>query len=229
MTDESKSTEVESMEVIQKRLTDNLERQRRATEAMRTTGIYASFKNANFKIDGQPIPNNKANIRVLAAIGERAYYEGEYDADQTQIPVCYALDDDAPHEQSSSPQSDACEDCEHNKWGSAARGRGKACREGARVIFVAAGLPLKSAPMVTAKIPVTSLKSVTNLTSRCSDAGKMTGEFVTEILVVEDKKSFFKVHFELKELTPNMDMAGLLNAQEKAYQLAMQPYPNMEE
>lgn len=224
-----KETGVESTDVIAQRLAENLERQRRATEAMRTTGIYASFKNANFKIDGQPVPNNKADIRVLSAIGERAYYEGEYDADQTQIPVCYALDDDVPHEQSSSPQSDTCEDCEHNKWGSASRGRGKACREGSRVIFVSASLPLKSAPMVTAKIPVTSLKSVTNLMSRCSDAGKMTGQFVTGIEVVEDKKSFFKVHFTLKELTTDLDMMTLLAAQDKAYQLNMTPYPSMEE
>lgn len=221
-------TEVESAEVIAARLKENLERQQRATAAMRTGGIYASFKNANFKIDGQPIPNNKADIRVLAAIGERAYYEGEYDADVAQVPVCYALDSDEPHEQSASPQSDKCETCEHNKWGSASRGRGKACREGARVIFSSANLDLENAPMVTAKIPVTSLKQVTALTSRCSDAGKLTGEFITEIKVVEDKKSFFKVFFELKEIKA-LPMALLLQKQEKAYQLAMEPYPSLEE
>lgn len=222
-------TEVESADVIAARLKENLERQARATAAMRTSGIYASFKNANFKIDGQPIPNNKADIRILAAIGERAYYEDEYDADQTQVPVCYALDSDKPHDESSSPQSAKCEDCEHNKWGSAARGRGKACREGARVIFTSANLPQENAPMITAKIPVTSLKSVTALTSRCSDAGKLTGEFITEIKVVEDKKSFFKVHFELKELAKAPPIQVLLGLQNKAYQLAMQPYPSLEE
>src|SRR4051812_43421452 len=113
MTEESKERAVESAEAIAKRLQDNIERQRKATAAMRTTGIFASFKNANFKIDGQAIPNNRADIRVLAAIGERAYYEGEFDADQTQVPVCYALDSDVPHDESKEPQSDACESCEH--------------------------------------------------------------------------------------------------------------------
>ncbi len=224
------STEVESADVIAARLKENLDRQARATAAMRTGGIYASFKNANFKIDGQAIPNNKADIRVLAAIGERAYYEGEYDADTAQVPVCYALDSDEPHEQSSAPQSDKCETCEHNKWGSASRGRGKACREGARVIFMSSNLDIANAPMITAKIPVTSLKSVTALTSRCSDAGKLTGEFVTEIKVVEDKKTFFKVFFELKEIKQvEGGMPALLQKQNKAYQLAMEPYPSLDE
>ena len=223
------SNEVESMDAIQKRLQENIERQRAATAAMRTTGVFCSFKNANFKIDGQAVPNNKADVRVLAAVGERAYYPGEYDADKTQVPVCYALDSDAPHDQAAEPQAKTCEECEHNKWGSAERGRGKACREGSRVIFVSANVPLKSAQMITAKIPVTSLKHVTALTSRIADAGKLTGEFITVIRVEEDKKSFFKVHFDLKEHTANMDMNELLNAQEKAYQLAMQPYPDLEE
>ncbi len=227
------TNEVESMESIQKRLQANIDRQRDATAAMRTTGIYASFKNARFKIDGQDIPNNKANVRILAAIGERSYYEGAFDADKAQVPNCYALDSDEPHDSAADPQSDTCADCQWNKWGTAldSQGKpakGKKCREGSRVIFIAANLPVDKAPMITAKIPVTSLKAVTNLTARCSDAGKLTGEFVTEMSVAEDKKSFFKVHLDLKEITPNMDMNLLLNAQERAYQLAMEPYPTFD-
>jgi hypothetical protein len=228
------TNEVESMEDIQKRLDANIERQRKATADMRTGGIYASFKNARLKIDGQDIPNNKADIRVLAAIGERAYYPGPFDADKSQVPTCYALDSGAPHDEAREAQAESCVDCAHNKWGTAvdSRGnpaRGKACREGARVIFISANLPVKSAPMITAKIPVTSLKTVTNLTERCSSAGKLTGEFVTELEVTEDKKSFFKVLMTLKNVTADINKLELLNAQERAYQLAMQPYPQLED
>ena len=94
--------------------------------------------------------------------------------------------------------------------------------------MVPAGIPLKNAPMYTAKIPVTSLNAVTTFVGRCQAAAKLMGEFVTTLSVSEDKKSFFKVHLTLKEHTPDMDINLLLNRQEEAYQLAMTPYPNLD-
>lgn len=229
------ANEMESMDVIKKRLEEQLERQREAANSMRTSGSYVSFKNANLKIDGQPIPNNRADVRVLAAISERAWYDGPFDSDNAQVPACYSLDDDSPHEDAADPQSDTCAECPKNKWGTAPPrpgsdkpGRGKACRESARIVIVPANVPLKTAPMSIAKIPVTSISTVTNFCDRCSQAGKLTGEFVTELSVVEDKKSFFKVHLTMKEYTSDLDQLLLVKQQEAAYQLAMQPYPTFE-
>jgi len=133
-----------------------------------------------------------------------------------------------PHLDSANPQADNCGDCPHNKWGSAARGKGKACREAARVIVIPANVPVASAQMYTAKVPVTSLSTVTSFTSRCGQANKLMGEFVTKLSVVEDKKSFFKVHLTPVEVTAEMDMAALVKAQDAAYNLAMTPYPSIE-
>ena len=218
---------------LQARLAAQLTRQQEAAQGLHTGGAYISFKNAQLKVDGQPIPNNTIETRVLAAIGERAYYANGFSADVVQVPDCYALDSTAPHAEARNPQSDLCGDCPHNAWGSAvdARGgkaRGKACREGARIIVVPANVPLKTAPMYTAKIPVTSLNTVTAFTSRCSQAGKLSGEFVTQLSVAEDKKSFFKVTLTLKDHTSDMDMTMLLTKQDQAYELAMQPYPTID-
>lgn len=229
------SNEVESMDVIKRRLEEQLERQAAAAASMRTTGSFITFKNATLKVDGQPVPNNTADVRVLAAISERAWYDGAYDPDQAQVPACYALDAADPHPEAREPQHDNCKECPKNKWGSAPPrpgstlpGKGKACREGARIIVVPAGIPLKSAPMYMAKIPVTSLNAVTTFVGRCQAAAKLMGEFVVTLSVTEDKKSFFKVHLTLKEHTADMDPLLLLNRQEEAYQLAMTPYPNIE-
>ena len=218
---------------LQERLAKQLEAQGAAAQSMRTSGSYISFKNAQLKVDGQPVPNNTADIRVLAAIGERTYYDGPFDADKAQVPTCYALDSDSPHPEAADQQSTDCASCDQNKWGSAldARGipgRGKACREGARVIVVPANVPLKSAPMYTAKIPVTSLSAVQNFSSRCQQAQKLSGEFVTTLSVSEDKKSFFKVHLTIKEITNDMDIGLLMDRQDAAMQLALQPYPNLD-
>ena len=179
-------------------------------------------------MDGIAIPANQLDVRVLAALSERAWYSKDFDADAVQVPDCYALDDDVPHDQAKNPQAGSCAECERNKWGSATRGKGKACRESARVIVIPANVPLASAQMYTAKVPVTSLSTVTSFTSRCGQANKLMGEFVTKLSVTEDKKTFFKVHLVPVEVTADMDMAALLKAQNAAYELAMTPYPVLE-
>jgi hypothetical protein len=229
------STEVESSDVIKARIQEQLERQAKAAQSLRTSGAFITFKNANLKVDGNPVPNNQIDCRVLAAIPERAWYDGPYDADNAQVPACYALDSGAPHPDASNPQSDTCMDCGKNKWGTApprpgsnVPGKGKACREGARVIVVPANVPLKTAPMYTAKVPVTSLAAIQNYIGRCADSGRLSGEFVGIMSVSEDKKTFFKVHLDIKEHSPDIDRVLLLQKQEEAYQLALSPYPQLE-
>lgn len=229
------SNEVESADVIRKRLQDQLERQAKAAQALRTSGAFITFKNASLKVDGQPVPNNQAEVRVLAAIPERAWYDGPYDPDEPQVPACYALDDVAPHPDAANPQAEACMECPKNKWGTApprpgsnVPGKGKACREGARVIVVPAGIPLKTAPMYTAKVPVTSLSAIQTYMGRCSNSGRLSGEFVGILSVTEDKRSFFKVHLDIKEHTADLDPVLLMQKQDQAMELAMQPYPNLE-
>jgi len=213
---------------IQEQIAQQLARQNETAAGLRSSGSYIGFKNAQLKVDGITIPANTLDVRVLAALSERAWYSKDFDADAVQVPDCYALDDTVPHLESSNPQADNCGDCPHNKWGSATRGKGKACREAARVIVIPANVPLASAQMYTAKVPVTSLSTVTSFTSRCGQANKLMGEFVTKLSVVEDKKTFFKVHLTPVEVTPEMDMAALLKAQNAAYDLAMTPYPTIE-
>lgn len=219
---------------VQERIAQQLAKQAEAAQGLRTTGSYISFKNATLKVDGMAIPNNTADVRVLAAIGERSYYPDAFDPDAVQVPACYALDSGEPHPEARNAQADNCSECRWNKWGTAvdSRGnpaRGKACREGARIVVVPANVPLKTAPMYSAKIPVTSLNTVTAFTSRCQQSGKLSGEFVTTLSCTEDKKSFFKVHLNIKELSSDLDPNLLLNKHDEAYQLAMTPYPTIDE
>jgi hypothetical protein len=56
----------------------------------------------------------------------------------------------------------------------------------------------------------------------------LSGEFIGVLSVSEDKKSFFKVHLDIKEHTADLDRQLLLQKQDDAYQLAMQPYPQLD-
>ena len=219
--------------VIQERIAEQLARQQESAIALRTTGSFISFKNGNMKVDGQPVPNNTADVRVLAIVGERSWFAGPFDPDTPQSPACYSLNGTGvPHPEASNPQSETCETCPKNKWGSApprpgstAPGRGKACREGARLVVMPAGLAIKSAPMYQAKIPVTSLTAVSAFSSRCNQMGKLFGEFVTTLSVAEDKKSFFRIFLTIKELSTDVDPGTLLAKQDEAFKLAIEPYP----
>lgn len=229
------ANELETAEAVEARRIAEVIRQQKAAEKLRTTGAFITFKNANLKVDGQQIPNNQMEVRVLTAIPERAWYDGAYDPDNAQVPACYALDSGEPHPEAADPQSETCMDCPKNKWGTApprpgsnVPGKGKACREGARVIVIpATNISLADAAMYTAKVPVTSLGAIQNYMGRCATSGRLSGEFVGVLSVHEDKKSFFKVHLDIKEHTANLDPAMLLKKQAEAYQLAMQPYPNL--
>ena len=225
MTKKSESTAVAT---VQEQIAAQLARQQETANAMRSTGSFIGFKNAQLKVDGISIPANQLDVRVLAAVSERAWYPNDFDADKVQVPDCYTLNDTVPHPEAVNPQADNCGDCQYNKWGSAKVGRGKACREGARVIVIPANVPIGPAQMYTAKVPITSLSAVTGFTARCGQANKLMGEFVTRLSVVEDKKSFFKVHLTPVEITNDMDMGQLMAKQDQAFELAMTPYPVIE-
>jgi len=213
---------------IQEQIAAQLARQSETAQGLRSSGSYVTFKNAQLKVDGIAIPANQLDVRVLAVLSERAWYSKDFDADAVQVPDCYALGATSPHADAANLQADHCGDCPHNKWGSATRGKGKACREAARVVVVPANVPLASAQMYTAKVPVTSLATVNNFASRCSQARKLMGEFVTKLSVTEDNKTFFKVHLTPVEVSSDLNMEDLIAAQDKAYDLARTPYPTIE-
>lgn len=222
---------------MEERVKQQLAKQQAEVATLRSTGNFISFKNGNMKVNEQPVPNNTAEVRILAVVAERAWYSTAYDPDVPQTPACYALGPSgAPSDHAKDPQADLCKECPKNKWGSAPPrpgsnkpGRGKACRESARVILIPANLSLASAPLYQAKFPVTSLNTVDAFVTKANQLGKLYGEFITTMNVVEDKKSFFKIHLNIKELLTEVDLETLLRRQEEAHELAMEPYPDFDD
>ncbi len=222
---------------IEERIKQQLALQQQQTSALRSGGNFISFKNGNLKVNDTPVPNNTIDVRVLAIVPERAWYDGPYDADSPQAPACYALGTTGvPHPLAENPQCSTCKECPKNQWGSApprpgstTPGKGKACKEGARVIVVPAGSDLSVAGLYQAKIPVSSLKNLEGFVLRANPQTSLLGEYITALSVAEDKKTFFKVHFNIREHTKSMPMELLIRRQEEAVELAMQPHPSFED
>ena len=222
----SESTDLVS---IEERIKQQLAVQTQKASELQNKANLISFKGGQLIVDGTPVPGGEAEVLVLAQQAERAYYLGVYDPNKTQVPACYSFDLLTPHPEASDPQCNTCEGCPHNKWGSARQGKGKACRESARVAIVPAAAPLSAAPMYQCSFPITSVPSVREFFARCATSGKLSGQFITQLKVVPDAKSFFKASLTPKSLAEEQDIALLLDRMEAARKQLCEPYPVFED
>jgi len=217
-------------------LKDMAAKQAKAAAALSSGSNFASFKGGQLTINGATIPGAKANIIVLAVMQERAYYEGPYDGDVKSSPTCYAYGEVnggevvAPHEKAAEPQSDKCKTCEHAQYGSAPVGKGQACKQMQRVIFVAAdGKTEAESQLVQAKIPPTSLKNVKGWLDEIGAREAHSAEVITELSVVPDAKTQFQVYLKPVAEAKESQLAAVFPRISVAEKQMAEPYPEMEE
>lgn len=181
-----------------------------------------------------PVDGNEMDVVVVGWSFERSYYSTAFDADNIVPPDCFAL---SLTGKDMGPDKDygfgtVCETCEHNQWGTArgGKGKGKACGERRRLVVAPADIvkqgTLEGAELAMLKVPVTSIKNWgTYINKLRSGLARPAWAVVTNIKVVPDAKTQFKVLFDLVE--PIND-AGLIqqlraaNADSSIY--TMQPF-----
>lgn len=176
-------------------------------EASVSTGQFISTRAGQLSYNGNPVQGNKLDAIVVDAILENCYYKGDFDPDNPAPPVCYAFGRDDkdmhPHEQSPEPQAKSCAECELNEFGTADRGKGKACKNIRRLALLPAqpldAEALEKAEIAYLKTPVTSVKGWAAYV-RTLDALRKRPPIgvVTEISTVADPKSQYKVLFNHK-------------------------------
>jgi hypothetical protein len=123
-----------------------------AAETPQTVSTYLSTRGGKLAFGEEEMPGNQACVIILDDIQENTFYEGKFDPNDLQPPICYAFhrpgDVDtamAPHESMQvdltyfEPQNDVCKGCRWNEYGSADTGRGKACQNRARLTLIHAG------------------------------------------------------------------------------------------
>lgn len=217
-------------------------------EASSAGGQFFSTAGGVLKFDDVEIPGNKMLVVILGSIFENVYYEGEYDRDNITPPTCFAFaeyeGDLTPHkdvvEAGQSQTNDNCKSCEHNQWGSAERGRGKACTNRRRLGLITAGEYDKKGEVVTLfddpshfektpmgflKIPPTSVKGFASFVKQVSSSLKRPPYgIVTEISIVPDPKLQFKVVFTPIEKISNELGNMVMKRREECLALIDSPY-----
>lgn len=124
---------------------------------------YISIKNSKFTLNDEKL-GTSIDVVVLATAFDNAYYDRPYNPDVIASPACFALaidaDDLEPDEDSPDVQAESCAVCPMNEFGSAENGKGKACKNGRRLLVATiknGEVDLSNIAML--KIPPTSLKN----------------------------------------------------------------------
>lgn len=199
-------------------------------------GTFIGTKGGRLSYNGGEVPGNKMNVVVLDHILENAFYEGAYDKDNPAPPVCFAFGRDAktmvPHELSASPQCETCKDCEWNKFGTAATGRGKACKNIRRLALITEdGLDdVAGAEVAYLKTPVTSGKAWTGYVKNLNDVFKKHPlAFVTEIASVPKDENFEFLFKNVAQVTDGPTLGELMAKHEIVKEQIEFPYQPAEE
>lgn len=211
------------------------------------SGQFFSLQGGQLSFNDAPIANNQMAVVILDSILENVYYEAAYDPDDPQGPTCFAFgranDEMGPHDVVVTPQSEDCESCPMNEWGSADVGRGKACRNSRRLAMIPAGTMVhddfepfedeakfKTASIAFMRLPVTSVKGYAAFVKQVAGALKRPPHGVfTKVSVVPDPKTQFKVVFEPLDLIPGDLIGPVMERHEEAMSIIDFPYEPAED
>jgi hypothetical protein len=194
-------------------------------------GRFFSTSAGQLKFDDVPLPGNQMVVVIGAWCLENVYYDSDYDADNRTPPACFAFCKDPDAKDEMGPpalldnnddfdkQSDDCESCPQNQWGSAAKGRGKACSNRRRLACLPAGTytsagknggydlelvedadHFRTCEEAYLKVPVMSGKGFDAYVRDVADQfSKPLFAVYTRVYLTPDSKSQFRVNFELIE------------------------------
>lgn len=218
-----------------------------AQEANVAAGQFFSVKSGVLSFNDAPLPGNQMAVIILDAVLENVYYEGDFDPDNPTGPTCFAFgrSDDAmaPHEvvvTAGLQQADACTGCPKNEWGTANKGKGKACRNTRRVAMISAGELdpktnefsayedagyFQTAEVGYLKLPVTSVKGYAAFVKQVAGSLRRPPHGIfTKVRVIPDDKTQFKVLFEALASVPNELMQIVIDRNKEVASVIEFPY-----
>lgn len=223
-------------------------------------GTFLSTRGGILSFDEEEQPGNQVCVIVLDMIKENTLYAEKFDPDNPASPICYAfgrgMEEMAPHHTMQSdltyfqPQADSCDVCPHNEWGSADKGRGKACQNRRRLALIPAGYYMpkrgskdldlelfsdpkhfQTADIAYIKLSVTSVENWARYVSQLASSVRRPPHGVITRLYLEPHPKYqHVVRFEMIEEVPNELAQIVMQRHEEATKVVIQGYsPPQEE
>lgn len=205
-----------------------------------TRGGILAYKGNNF-------PGNKIVAVILSSAFEHALYTGGYDADNPKSPICWSVgldvDELAPNPAVAAvgrAKAETCAECELNRFGSADKGRGKACKNVRRLALIGAGEVDKTGavkkiykseddllgdPQVAyMTVPVTSVKNFKAYLNKIDAAYGIDCVGMYTLIGVELTPDAFTITFEALERIPAELLPRILDMAEAQDEEILYPY-----
>jgi hypothetical protein len=198
---------------------------------------WISLKGSQISIDGAAVPGDSLDMVVLDYVLENQYYDVDFDPDVPASPVCFAFGTDAktmgPHEESPDAQHATCLGCPNAQWGSAKRGKGKACKEIRRLACISAGEvdEVETAELRMLKIPVTSTEFWSGYVRHLSEVmGLPPCAVVTRMTIIKtpEERSPFKLSFKYVSTIDEKLLPGIFARVEHIQDDLLRPYDPVE-
>lgn len=183
------------------------------------SGSFISSRGGIIQYQGKPVAGNKLDVIIIDAVNENALYEGAYDSDNPTAPVCFSFsrgtEEQIPHPDSTKKQHDTCKGCPQNEFGSAERGKGKACKNIRRLAMIPADTltveAVQAGEIAFMKLPVTSVANWgTYVNTLKAVHGIPPFAIITTVSAVPDPKSQYKVTFTPGAKIVDGDLIGAL-------------------
>jgi hypothetical protein len=195
--------------------------------------VYISLKGKKFRIGDIKLPDLFDCVIAEFAF-EKTYYSSAYNPDKAASPDCYAIsfnEPAAPHELAENPQSDRCSTCKWNEFGSAAVGKGRACKDGRRLILYAYGANgADFTQTAQLKVPAASLKAWGQYCSMVRRQYGLPVAWVITTISMDEDSDYPSLKFNCKGPVTNpaeIDEIGFRDAGNKL--LVMRPFKKAED
>ncbi len=195
------------------------------------TGIARiSHKSGIYRVDGQPVKDNRFVAAVLSVVKAKSYWASEYEPDVAATPSCYAFHptteaEMTPHAAAPDKQAERCPTCPHNAFGTAERGNGKRCKDEVRLMLVlpdqTGGVGAESRML---SVPAGSFKNWSAYLMKLRDMEQSIHSVLTEFGVVPAEKAY-KLTFNFTSKLNGEQYTSLKSHREAAMNDSMQPYP----
>jgi hypothetical protein len=138
-----------------------------------------------------------------------------------------------PHENVEKPVHPTCKGCPNKEFGTAERGRGKACGDLIRLAMITASdaaTDIGGAEVAHLSVPYFSTLEWTGYVRSLAELyHKPPLAFVTEVSLVPDKKSQFRLKFKMVEPVEMEDFEALITKYKTVSSELMFPFPKFDE
>jgi hypothetical protein len=222
------SKAVVSMDALRKRMAVHASADK--ARINQPVGVNIGIRNGKFTYRKNVIGREFRGI-VLDFVHTNAFYTEKFDPDNPTPPGCFAMSADGedmkPESVSPKKQSDYCNGCPQNAWGSADIGDGKACKNQYRLAVIA---PKKDedpseSEIAILTLPPTSLKNWDKYVSDLEDAHHLATYGVVTCFTFDEAEEWPVL---IPELDSVIKSAGLLSAcadrTEVARTMLMEPF-----